>query len=288
MAKASKSASRAGAKASVWMDLARTLEDAYEYPLSNLSLGEGNSVRTLVVKGQRPREIMVPTALEDVYKNVYSDKDIYFDADGTLLAIRVTRPVLDTADVLWHAFEAYQKAYAADARGAYTASIAKGLSRLAREYRALADVAVRLQEPEEAERLYLRSAKISMTAPCDAPDPVALEVAESVRRREEAQARELARLEELRASAREILSEGERRYEAAMRTLDEAAALRDGQEKEYQRLQERFVSELRAAANSLEECQRVSQDEQVRARAEELLGGIRLFFAGERLDDLGH
>ena len=274
-------------KASAWMALAEKYEDAYRFPLSNLVVGEGNSVRSLVVKGQRPREIMAPSHREGIYRNVYSDKDIYFNADGDLLAIRVTRPVLDTVDVLSRLVESYRNAYAADRKGAYTVAIGDGLSRVAAEYRTMAQMARSLGEADEAERLFLRSAEVSVTPPCSHPDSLALQVAEEVAARERAAEEERLRQEALRASAREILAEGERLFGEAMAVLDEASALETGRDKQLQRLQETFSRKMLSAAAPLRTCRETSDDPAVRERAEELSGKILLFLGLESLDDLG-
>ena len=214
VAKASRKAEKSR-HASDWMKLAEVSEDACLFPLSNLVPGEGNSIRTLVVKGQRPREIMAETALPGIYRNIYTDKDIYFDADGNLVAIRVTRPVEDMDELMDRRREAYVRAYELDGKAIYTKSIAEGLSRLATEYRTLGQTADRLGEPERARELYLRSAAVSMTKPCAEPDTLAMRVYFQEQQRKEAEELERMRLEERKRQAYVIFSQGEQLYQEA-------------------------------------------------------------------------
>ena len=280
VAKAGKKASKSS-RAADWLRLAEVYEDAYRFPLSNITGGEGNSVRTLVVRGQRPREIMAPTTAEGVYRNIYSDKDICFDADGNLVAILVTRPVLDTVDVLGRTFDAYRKVYETDEKGLYRETVAKGFSRIATECRAMAEMSARFGRDNEAEQWYLRAARVSQTPPCAEPDPAALKVAAAIAAREEAARQEAARIEAIKASAWDILAKGEARYREGMALLDEAQALPVGDDKAFQALQERLTVCMREAKALLEQCEAVSDDPALRQRVTQALRPIRLYLGPE-------
>ncbi len=273
--------------AAAWMKLARVSEDAYLFPLSNLVSGEGNSVRTLVVRGQRPREIMAGTEMPGIYRNVYSDKDIYFNADGELIAIRVTRPVCDTLDVLALRQEAYEKAYALDRKGRYVGEIADGLSRLATECRTLAQMEERLGNPGKAKMLYFRSAEASLTPPCEKPDSISLRVVEQERQKQEAERLAQVRREELKRSVRQIYRGGADLYAEAMDLLKQAQGLPEGDNKALQRLSGVFSEKLRAAARLLRQSYDLAEEESVRVESAELLRRIALFFSVESIDDLG-
>ena len=289
VAKASKAVSKPGkaVKTAAWLSLAEACEDAYSFPLSNLVPGEGNSVRTLVVKGQRPKEIMAGTAVEGVYRNVYSDKDIYFNVDGDLLAIRVTRPVLDSVDVLAKALDAYAKAHESDAKGTYTTHITDRISHIATEYKTLAEMSGRLGEQDASIRYYRLALAASMTPPCDRPDPDVLRVVEAENARLLHEQQEQERIARLKASAVEIYKQGEREYREAMAILDRATALPAGEDKMLQRLQAAFTAKLRSAAVPLRQCYSLTDDPAVREQAEGLLRKIALFFGVKSLDDLG-
>ena len=286
VAKASRKAEKSR-HASDWMKLAEVSEDACLFPLSNLVPGEGNSIRTLVVKGQRPREIMAETALPGIYRNIYTDKDIYFDADGNLVAIRVTRPVEDMDELMDRRREAYVRAYELDGKAIYTKSIAEGLSRLATEYRTLGQTADRLGEPERARELYLRSAAVSMTKPCAEPDTLAMRVYFQEQQRKEAEELERMRLEERKRQAYVIFSQGEQLYQEAMAILDEVRMLPPGRDLEVQQLKDAFAEKLRAAARPLRESCSLTDNFSVREKAGALLRQIALFFSVESIDDLG-
>ena len=289
VARASKAVRNPGkaAKTASWLSLAEAYEDAYSFPLSNLVPGEGNSVRTLSVRGQRPREIMAATPVSGIYKNVYSDKDIYFDADGKLLAIRVTRPLLDTVDALAGALEAYKKAYACDQKGSYTDRIADHISHIATEYRTLAEVAGMLGESGQSMQYYRLSAAASMTPPCQQPDLPSLRIVAAEDERLMLERAERERIARLKASALDIYERGAEEYRAAMAVLDRAAALPAGEDKAFQQLQTAFREQLLKASVSLKQSYMLTDDAAVREKAGSLLRGIALFFGVESLDDLG-
>ena len=289
VAKASKAVGKPGkaGKSAAWLSLAEACENAYSFPLSNLVPGEGNSVRTLAVRGQRPKEIMAATSYEGIYRNVYSDKDIYFNADGDLVAIRVTRPVLDTVDALAQALDAYAKAYSLDRKGVHTAHIADRISHIATEYKTLAEIAERLGEKEESVRLYRLSATASLTPPCHSPDSAVLRVVEADDARLRLLQEEKERVLRLKASALDIYERGAEEYNAAMAILDEASALPAGEDKAFQRLKNAFSEKLRIAAIPLKQSYTLTEDPSIREKAGALLREICLFFGVESLDDLG-
>ncbi len=276
VAVAARKAARSG-KSADWLRLAEAYEDAYRFPLSNLIPGEGNSVRTLAVRGQRPREIMAPTSKDGIYRNVYSDKDVCFDADGNLVAVVVTQPVLDTVDVLERAYEAYLKAYETDRKGACRQVVADGFTRLSGECHMLADMAALFGREEEAEMWYLRAARISMTPPCETRDLVALHVAEAVADRERAAERERQRLEALRAAAWKELARGEARYREGLSLLERAQALPAGDDRAFDALQKQLTACFRDALAILEDCERASDDPALRQKARQLLRPLRLY-----------
>ena len=286
VARASKAAGKSD-KGSAWLSLAEAYEDAYLFPLSNLVPGEGNPVRTLVVKGQRPREIMAPTPVEGIYRNVYSDKDIYFSADGELVAIRVTRPVLDTVDALSQALNAYSKAYERDKKGAHTAQIADRISHIATEFRTLAERSSRLKEEEASVRYYRKAASASTTPPCTQPDIVALQIVAAEDRKLQLEQQERERVLRLKASAMDIYEKGAQLYHEAMELVDQAAALPAGEDKAFQQIQREFTTKLRSAAVPLRQSFTLTEDPSVREKAGALLREICLFFGVESLDDLG-
>ena len=280
VAKASKAVGKPGKadKPATWLSLAEACEDAYLFPLSNLVPGEGNSVRTLVVRGQRPREIMAATPVEGVYRNIYADKDIYFTADGDLVAIRVTRPVLDTVDVLSRALEAYAKAYEQDGKGSHTAHIADRISHIATEFRTLAEMSDRLGEKETAIRYYRQAAAASLTPPCNRPDSAALRVVEAEDARLRLLQQEQEQLRRLKASALDIYERGAQAYQEAMEIIDRASALPAGEDKAFQQLQKAFAQKLHLASVPLRQSYLLTEDPSVREKAGALLREICLFF----------
>ena len=118
------------AKAATWIKLGEAYLKAYEAPTANV-VGASQQELALLMKEQ-------PTSVENVVingqqleKNVYPDKNLYFDpATGSLQITEVTAPVVENA--LDKALEAYKKAAELDPSKAK--DIDKGIERISQSY----------------------------------------------------------------------------------------------------------------------------------------------------------
>ena len=116
-----------------WLKLASAYMDAYNAPTGNLFL---NTPR---VQLEQMMAIKKPLAVEQVeiegapyMKEDHGDKYLYFDAQGVLRIIEVTKPVCE--DALGLALEAYAKAAELDLKGAKTKDIKTAIEMIGAKY----------------------------------------------------------------------------------------------------------------------------------------------------------
>ncbi len=129
---ASKDAKKA-TKVATWTKLASAYMDAYNAPAGNVWLGATKQELQLIMGNQKPTSVEnVVVGGEQLVKEVYADKDFYFNQGGQLVIINVTKPVVE--DALAGAVEAYKNAYEVDVKKSKTKDIAEGLADIARKY----------------------------------------------------------------------------------------------------------------------------------------------------------
>lgn len=120
-------------KVATWLKLANAYMDAYNAPQGNAWLGAGAQELSLIMNGERPKsEEQVVFNNESYKKAVYSNKNFYYNANGQLAMIEVTKPVIDNA--LGKALDAYVKADAVDAKKSKSKDIKAGLRKIADAY----------------------------------------------------------------------------------------------------------------------------------------------------------
>ena len=120
------------AKLATWTKLAGTYVAAYDQPTGTLWIGA--TKQELQLTGLKaPVSSEQVTLLGEVYvKDVYADKNLYFNAHNQLVMIEVTRPVIP--DALEKAVEAYRKAAELDPAGKKSKDIAAGLEGIENKY----------------------------------------------------------------------------------------------------------------------------------------------------------
>ena len=100
-------------KVATWMKLAKAYVDAYDAPAGNAWIGAGQQELKLIMANEKPVSVEQVTLADGPYtKEVYADKNLYYNASGVLAIIEVTKPVFD--DALVKAYESYLKAYEVD------------------------------------------------------------------------------------------------------------------------------------------------------------------------------
>lgn len=110
------------AKTATWLKLGETLVEAYNAPMGSGWIGATEQELALVMTGMKPSsEEQVTINGEPMVKKVYDTMNYYFNAQGQLSIIEVTKPVYE--DALDQALEAYKKASELDVKGQKTKDI---------------------------------------------------------------------------------------------------------------------------------------------------------------------
>lgn len=113
-------------KQATWLKYGQALLDAYAAPSGNAWTGMSQQELALLSGAEKPiSSEQVTLNGQPMTKQVYSNKDLYFNQNGQLALIDVTKPIVP--DALKKAFEAYKKAYELDSNGAKNADIIKAL-----------------------------------------------------------------------------------------------------------------------------------------------------------------
>ena len=121
------------AKPATWLKLAAAYVDAYNAPSGSAWIGAQKQELQLLMGGEKPISTeSVVLGGEPCTKDVYADKEFYFNQSGQLVLINVTRPVVENA--LEGALDAYQKAWAVDVKQSKAKEIKEGLANISRKF----------------------------------------------------------------------------------------------------------------------------------------------------------
>ncbi len=160
-------------KVATWTKLAGAYMDAYNAPAGSAWLGASKQELQLVMAGQQPVTVeQVEVGGMPLIKEVYADKDFYFNESGQLAMIIVTKPVVENA--LDGAFNAYKEAYAKDVKKSKTKDIVTGLATVARKYLDEGMNAYQFGKLAEASVLFEKAAEVSETEPYSQIDTTAI------------------------------------------------------------------------------------------------------------------
>lgn len=120
-------------KPATWLKLGNAYMDAYNAPFGNAWVGAGQQELLLIMGGEKPASTETVELMGEPYtKEIYAEKNFYFNAGGVLSMIEVTKPVYD--DALAKALEAYKKAYEIDVKHSKDKDVASGLKNVAMKY----------------------------------------------------------------------------------------------------------------------------------------------------------
>lgn len=160
-------------KPDTWMKIGKAYIDAYNGPAGQLWIGATQAEIQLVAGNAQP----VSTETVDLggtpcQKQVYADKDLYFNQQGQLVLIDVTKPVFD--DALEEALGAYAKAGELDIAGKKTKPIAAALEDISSKYLNDGMNAYTLGDLKTSSIKFENAAKAAATAPCSRIDTTAL------------------------------------------------------------------------------------------------------------------
>ena len=160
-------------KVATWLKLASAYMQAYEAPTGNVIVNSPRMQVQMMMGNERPSstESVVIDGI-NFKKEVYSNKNLYFDEMDMLRIIEVTKPVY--ADPLANALEAYTKAYEVDAKKSKEKDIKDGISKIAQKYFDDGMNQYSIGNFAKAGELLGKAAEASKTAPYSSVDSTAL------------------------------------------------------------------------------------------------------------------
>lgn len=160
-------------KYATWLKLGQEYVKAYDNPIVDVI---GDTKEALAIPMYYDKALsseFVEVAGTPMEKVTYEHKNLYFDGNGFLQIVEVTKPSYE-GDALGRAAEAYAKAHELDAKGQKTKDIGDALHAIDQKYYQLAYYTYILGNPDKASDLFAKAAKVSRTAPCPVVDSVAV------------------------------------------------------------------------------------------------------------------
>ena len=156
-------------KVATWLKLAQTYVDAYGAPAGNVWLGADLNALQLSMGGEKPSSVEAVTLNGAQYtKQVYDNKNLYFNGAGQLEVIEVTKPVVENA--LPKALEAFKKAYELDAKHAKDNDISAGIKSIAEKLNQEAYYAYTLGDVKKAQSYFEAAVEAAAQKPYDKID----------------------------------------------------------------------------------------------------------------------
>ena len=160
-------------KPATWLKVADAYVKAYDAPTGSVVAGATKQELMFMMGNEKP------TSTEEVViggqpytKEVYANKDLYFNANGQLAIIDVTQPVYE--DALAKAIEAYKKAAEVDPALSKGKDIRAGLELISGKYINDAYNCYQFGDYAEASVLFEKAADAMETAPLNKMDTTAI------------------------------------------------------------------------------------------------------------------
>ena len=160
-------------KVATWLKLATSYMDAYDAPAGNILLNSPRMQLQMMMGNEKP--VSVEEVVVDgtpFLKEVYPNKNLYFDGADVLRVLEVTQPVYE--DALAGALEAYVKAYEVDAKKTKEKDIKAGIQSIVQKYFMDGMNQYSLGNYNKAGELLGKAAAASETAPYSVVDTTAL------------------------------------------------------------------------------------------------------------------
>ena len=172
-AEAAASNEKKAVKTATWLKLGQEYVKAYDAPTGNIIPGSSKTELALMMGSEKP----VSTEAVEIQgvpytKEVYADKNLYFNANGQLAVIEVTKPVY--ADALEKAIAAYQKAYELDASHAKNKDIAAAFDLIGQKYNTEAYNKYTLGDLASASKYFEKAAEVEALAPLSKIDTTSI------------------------------------------------------------------------------------------------------------------
>lgn len=151
-------------KTATWLKLGQEYVKAYDAPTGNILPGSNKTELTLMMGSEKPVSSEEVTVNNEKYtKDVYADKNLYFNQNGQLAIIEVTKPVYE--DALERAVKAYQKAYELDEKHAKDKDVAAAFDYIGQKYVSEAFNKYTFGDVATASRLFEKAADVEALAP---------------------------------------------------------------------------------------------------------------------------
>lgn len=172
-AEAAASNEKKAIKTATWIKLGQEYVKAYDAPTGNIIPGSSKTELALMMGSEKPVSTEAVEIQGTPYtKEVYADKNLYFNANGQLAVIEVTKPVY--ADALEKAIAAYQKAYALDASHSKSKDIAAAFDLIGQKYNTEAYNKYTLGDLASASKYFEKAAEVEALAPLSKIDTTSI------------------------------------------------------------------------------------------------------------------
>lgn len=160
-------------KVATWMKLGESYLAAYNAPAGNVWVGANETELKLAMGNEKPSAVEnVVLGGAQYVKQVFDNKNLYFNGNGQLEIVEVTKPVVENA--LEKALEAYQKAAEVDTKGTKTKEIAAAVKGLVDKFNTEAYNNYTLGDNSKAVAFFEKAFNASSQKPSDAIDTSAL------------------------------------------------------------------------------------------------------------------
>ena len=160
-------------KVATWLKLATSYMDAYDAPVGNVLVNSPRVQLQMMMGNEKP--VSVEEVVVDgmpFKKEIYANKNLYFDGTDVLRIVEVTVPVFE--DPLAGALAAYAKAYEVDVKQSKTKDIVAGIQAIQQRYFNDGMNQYSLGDYKKAGELIVKAAAASETAPNSVVDTTAL------------------------------------------------------------------------------------------------------------------
>ena len=160
-------------KQATWLKLGQTMVDAYTAPMGSGWIGASEQDLQLIMANEKPKKTEKVTVMGKPFvKKVYDTKDYYFNDQGRLEMIVVTKPIYK--DALGRALEAYTKANEMDVKAKKAKVIGAAVEDISKKYMDEAYNNYQLGKYEEASVNFEAAANALATAPVSKIDTSAI------------------------------------------------------------------------------------------------------------------
>ena len=151
-------------KVATWINLGKAYMDAYNAPAGSAWVGATKQELSLLMGADKPQgQQQVELNGTPYTKEIYANKDFYYDQNGSLQMIIVTKPVVE--DALSKALEAYKNANEVDAKQSKAKDIKAALADINKKFVTEAYNAYQLGDLAGASKLFAKAAEALNAAP---------------------------------------------------------------------------------------------------------------------------